>query len=297
MNNLEERIKSLNLSEKETRDLLWWGTNGLREAYEYLENWKWTTDVTEKFSEDHICCICGEYSPQRTKGKFYCDKHSRHVRLYGHALAITSHTPNEIRVKDGFIEVVTRSRDTKSITGVFLVDDDDILSALQYKWSSHNSYCSGGRTPSVRLHNLILPPPNKNMFVDHISKNPSDNRKNNLRLVTNQENTFNGGLSKNNSVGVIGVNYRADRKVYSASLGLNRAKHHLGDFKTLYEATVARLNAEVKYYGKFAPQQHLYREYDIDDSSVEYDLPRLRECGMYLKKALELYTILIEENN
>lgn len=48
------------------------------------------------------------------------------------------------------------------------------------------------------LHRYLLKPP-KDMFVDHINRDPLDNRRSNLRIVTPQENTFNAvpyGVSK-----------------------------------------------------------------------------------------------------
>ncbi len=46
-----EKIKNLEISEKEKTELKWWLDNGLQEIYEYLENWKFETDISEKFNE------------------------------------------------------------------------------------------------------------------------------------------------------------------------------------------------------------------------------------------------------
>ena len=39
----------------------------------------------------------------------------------------------------------------------------------------------------------------------------------------------------------------------------------LGYFDDIKDAIIARLQAEKKYYGEFAPQKHLYKEYGIDE--------------------------------
>lgn len=43
--------------------------------------------------------------------------------------------------------------------------------------------------------------------IDHISRDRLDNRKQNLRLCTHQENTFNQKMRVTNSTGLIGVSF------------------------------------------------------------------------------------------
>ena len=66
---------------------------------------------------------------------------------------------------------------------------------------------------SIGLHRLIMKPP-KDMVVDHINRNPLDNRRINLRVCTMEENNRNLSLRKNNSSGTMGVykqSHRPDR--------------------------------------------------------------------------------------
>lgn len=72
-------------------------------------------------------------------------------------------------------------------------------------------------SPSVdgikRLHRFLMKPP-KDMVVDHINRNPLDNRRINLRVCTMEENNRNLSLRKNNSSGTMGVykqSHRPDR--------------------------------------------------------------------------------------
>ena len=46
---------------------------------------------------------------------------------------------------------------------------------------------------TVRLHNLILPPA-AGQVIDHINRDPLDNRRSNLRLVTPAQNAMNRGV-------------------------------------------------------------------------------------------------------
>jgi hypothetical protein len=48
-----------------------------------------------------------------------------------------------------------------------------------------------------------------------------------------------------------------------ASINVNKKICWLGRYLNKKDAIVARLQAEAKYYGEFAPQQHLYEQYGI----------------------------------
>lgn len=98
---------------------------------------------------------------------------------------------------------------------------------------------------------------------DHIDRNELNNRKNNLRICTHQENCFNKSLPSNNTSGVIGVVWDKERKKWAAQIGLNEKCIHLGRYDNKESAIKARLEAEIQYYGEFAPQQHLFQQYNI----------------------------------
>jgi hypothetical protein len=82
--------------------------------------------------------------------------------------------------------------------------------------------------------------------IDHINGNSIDNRIENLRDVTDVENSRNLSISSYNKTGVMGVNltsrgkFRARIKVYGKETAL-------GCYSTLEEAAAARKEAEKKY--------------------------------------------------
>ena len=65
----------------------------------------------------------------------------------------------------------------------------------------------------IMLHRFILDVPD-NKIVDHINRNPSDNRLENLRLCDNIENTRNKSLNSKNTSGVMGVSKNQDGAWY-----------------------------------------------------------------------------------
>lgn len=101
---------------------------------------------------------------------------------------------------------------------------------------------------------------------DHIDRNTFNNRRNNLRPASSTENARNGTIGSNNTSGVIGVYWHSRDNIWNARIGVDGNSIYLGEFINKDDAIRARLNAEVKYFGEFAPQKHLYEQYGITEN-------------------------------
>jgi hypothetical protein len=98
---------------------------------------------------------------------------------------------------------------------------------------------------------------------DHIDRNELNNLEINLRECTIQENNCNKSLSCRNTSGVTGVSWNKNSQKWCATLkykGVYKLRQY---FDNKDDAIKARLFAEAKYFGEFAPQQHLYEKYSI----------------------------------
>ena len=60
--------------------------------------------------------------------------------------------------------------------------------------------------------------------VDHINHNKYDNRKQELRICTNQQNCMNRKIQCNNTSGTPGVNYNKELKKWIARICYNKKK-------------------------------------------------------------------------
>ena len=98
---------------------------------------------------------------------------------------------------------------------------------------------------------------------DHADRNPLNNQRNNLRKATPTENTRNKSRQSNNTSGFIGVSWNKSRNKWESYIKTEEKYVRLGQFINKEDAIKARLQAEVKYFGDFAPQQHLFKEYGI----------------------------------
>ena len=86
--------------------------------------------------------------------------------------------------------------------------------------------------------------------VDHINHDRSDNRLENLRVVSRAENMRNKSKPNTNKTGITGVKIiytRKGTKRYRANIMYNHKPICLGNYDTLEEAAAARAEAEIKY--------------------------------------------------
>tara|TARA_R110000868_G_scaffold400521_1_gene675110 strand:- start:341 stop:850 length:510 start_codon:yes stop_codon:yes gene_type:complete len=84
--------------------------------------------------------------------------------------------------------------------------------------------------------------------IDHIDGDRQNNKIENLRIVTRQENMRNSKIRKDNSSGGVGVSFSQRDKKWYASIRVNGKTINLGLYKQKVDAILARKTAE-KMYG------------------------------------------------
>jgi hypothetical protein len=84
--------------------------------------------------------------------------------------------------------------------------------------------------------------------VNHIDSDKSNNKIQNLEIVTNRENTCHKFINKNKISRYIGVSFNKNANKFISAIKINGIRKHLGYFNDELSAYQARLNAE-KYYG------------------------------------------------
>jgi hypothetical protein len=111
------------------------------------------------------------------------------------------------------------------------------------------------------MHNLVMNTPPQNL--DHENRKRNDNRKFNLRFTTFSQNASNITRRKDNTSGVTGVTFHQNK--WQARIQVNEKRISLGCYDNKDDAIKARLLGEIKYFGEFAPQKHLFEKYNIED--------------------------------
>ena len=84
-------------------------------------------------------------------------------------------------------------------------------------------------------------------FVDHINHVRDDNRWENIRVVSCQENQRNQTLNIRNTSGVTGVGWCEVRKKWRTAIQTKGRRKSLGVFTDFDKAVAARKAAEIKY--------------------------------------------------
>lgn len=148
---------------------------------------------------------------------------------------------------------------TRGLTAI--VDADDFERLSQFRWFALSSGRPGG-TPrfvaartiktdagrkTLLMHREVLGAP-PNFEVDHVNRNPLDNRKSNLRLATRSQNCANRRTE--NSTGYRGVS--PHRRRFKAVADHEGTTHRIGIFPTAVEAAQAYDRFARAHHGAFA---------------------------------------------
>lgn len=139
---------------------------------------------------------------------------------------------------------------------IVLLDDEDYDKVIKEKYSLsvtwdktikgfYVAFTAKPKDSSSRLLHRYLLNPSKGLTVDHINRNPLDNRRCNLRICTQFENNRN---QKHNTSGKVGVTFNKKLNKYIAYIKVKRKHITLGEFKNFDDAVKCRLKAEEKYF-------------------------------------------------
>lgn len=165
---------------------------------------------------------------------------------------------NEYEVRGEHAVIYLNRRDGSILECVIDLNDLEVAKAFEGKWYAHKGritnyfYVYGNHTTikgkTVILHSQILNTP-KGMMVDHINGNTLDNRRYNIRNVTQGQNNQNkqGAYKNNKSSGVRGVTWHKRLNKWHASVMVTGKQTYVGQFDTIENAEKAVKEARAKY--------------------------------------------------
>ena len=108
--------------------------------------------------------------------------------------------------------------------------------------------CSGPKQRMVRLHRQIMGEPD-GLQVDHRDGDGLNNRRSNLRVATNSQNTCNQAIRRSNSSGYKGVHKHKDK--WRADISRDGRRRFLGLHDTPEAAHAAYCKASAELHGEF----------------------------------------------
>ena len=194
------------------------------------------------------CSVDGCENKHKAQG--YCNKHYQQMKKNGKVSSKTIYDLNEIVEHEDYAEIILYNKDGKEKART-LIDLDDVGKVKNYRWglTDRDKYVEM-RRPRTKLHRFIMDCPD-DMVVDHINGDGLDNRKSNLRICTQAENTRNHSKPCNNTSGYIGVSYGEPYGKWHAYITYNGRRITLGYYDTIVEAAEARRQAEIEYFGEY----------------------------------------------
>lgn len=131
---------------------------------------------------------------------------------------------------------------------ITIIDPDIAQFAKYHTWhqTSHNYSGMASKGDFVYLHRYVMNTHSTLEYIDHINGDKLDNRRINLRFVTQQ-------INMQNRSGVLGISYIEYKKKWRAYITVNRKQKHLGYFLTRDEAIEARKVGEQLHFGAERP--------------------------------------------
>lgn len=145
----------------------------------------------------------------------------------------------------------------------FYFDKEDYDLISEYCWHSDSKgYIVTVRPKNIRMHRLVMKIEG-NDIIDHINLNKADNRKENLRIVTNSQNRMNTRIPICNTSGTKGVCYVKSRDKWCAYISVNKKRITLGRYNNIEDAIAAREAAEKLYFGEYnysIEKDHLFNK-------------------------------------
>lgn len=186
-----------------------------------------------------------------------CNKHYQQLMRRGKTLDRTQQDPNEI-ITDGDTSWVIMYDINNNESARTIVDTQNLDIVTKYKWRlSTDGYAMGrDADKTIMLHRILVGAP-KGMVVDHINHNTLDNRNDNLRICTNQDNGRNKMTVSNNTSGRNGVSWNKSSKKWMSYITVDSKMIYLGLFVNIADAITARENAENKYFGEYRCKEEL----------------------------------------
>lgn len=152
---------------------------------------------------------------------------------------------NKYLIDGDLVYIDLSKRDGTIIKTIISIDDLDLVNSFKGKWYSDwcksikGYYVKGnnGKT-TIRLHRHIMNPL-PGLVIDHINRNTLDNRRINLRSVTQEENLQNVSFNIGNKSNVRGVSWHGVSGKWQARTQIKKKQYHLGIFDDIKEAEQA----------------------------------------------------------
>src|SRR5699024_3118270 len=251
-----------------------------------------------------ICVLDGCF--KRSYNATLCWLHRRDGNDYTEYIESVKRPLNEYTlVNDEYYEMTVNNCDT-----VYKISKEDYEFAKAKNWwkdkgnrpylmakenGEHLKYHSTLLKDEIRSYSLEENVELDKVVVDHANGDSSDNRRSNLRLVTQSENNMNKIIQGNNTTGLAGIHWHSRDKIWTVYISVDNKRISLGRYYYLRNAVRARVDAEHKYFGEYALR---LRDEEYNNKIAEYlSLPAVIEPVIRSRPNNEFGVLGISKDN
>jgi len=158
--------------------------------------------------------------------------------------------PSKYRIVDNivYLEVYNKEGEVVCETMVSLEDLDKVKGYRLYLCTFGARVMTNTRE---KFHRIILSAGEKTV-VDHINRNPLDNRKENLRFVNRQQSNMNRSKAAGKTSVYKGVHWDKWTSRWKVEIGFKKKRIFIGRFDNEEEAALAYNKLADKYFGEYA---------------------------------------------
>jgi hypothetical protein len=168
----------------------------------------------------------------------------------------TKFDKNEIRFIENYCEMDLYNSKNKVVNTCYF-DFEKYDEISKYKWhSDRQGYIIRKdilTKKRITMHRQILNLlDDKNVIVDHINMNKSDNRLSNLRVADDSKNEMNKGIRSNNTSGVKGISFDKSRNKWWGEI-LRQDKGKIRKrFESFDDAVIFRIKNEAELFKQYS---------------------------------------------
>ena len=237
------------------------------------------------------CSACGKelVKPNLCKAfeQVFCPKHYQQMLKYGHCLDSNPRTTKdlndfEINKEKNIAKIFLYNRKSEKISEA-IIDLEDLDRMIVFKWRYWRGRIYTGNTKPISLQHKVLNMEwGSDVVIDHINSNPLDNRKSNLRVISQRNNLLNHTKSTRNTTGFTGLWYDDKRDKWCAEIKKDGLKCYLGRHDKKSDAIYARYLGEVYLYGEFRSQTN-----DININAEISKCKNKEQIERYVKQRLK----------
>lgn len=158
---------------------------------------------------------------------------------------------NNYRIEGDIVYIEIVRKDGAILETLIDLEDLELVNSYsswyaQYSANRNRIYAchsnlSRGTRQNIKLHRVVMKVLESKLPIDHIYHNTLDNRKSQLRIVTDQENSFNTTKTK-------GYSWDRSCKKWQARIYVANRLIYLGHFRREEDARNAYLEAKAKYH-------------------------------------------------